>query len=445
MPDTKMPQTLAIAGQIDRISALFVSLYRHKTKAASPQIVALSETRREDMDDVHWRCGSLISRHETAKMLDGVNVLVYFALTPPLTLRSPQGLEPDVAIASAVSLAQCASAMPGCRVVLVTRYCGENENLPPNYAFWQQITRIFADNCSNLAIIRTMPVLSCDDAVLRGMSESGRNRADAAAGWDNLCAPVAPESLVDSIIHAIQDDSAHGDVVLSGSNSVSYRHLAEIVVRVRRADPIRRLRAAVDPEARTRAQLLDETVRFPTSESRAENIGRDFSIAVEEAFEPLKLRRSMLLRPSSGEKVESSCYAQRVLTNPRRSVSEIADLLMQWLPRYFQRMVRVDNLGGSRLLCRFTRIPLLELEKKQEADNRCRLVMRSPWAHSVQSKTSLTVMTTGNTDNPGELVIVVEDAPGTKLLNMGFRAILHAFGRYLRDYGCGDEIPVWPS
>ncbi len=80
----------------------------------------------------------------------------------------------------------------------------------------------------------------------------------------------------------------------------------------------------------------------------------------------------------------------------------------------------------------------MEFEKIIESPNRCRVIVRNPWALNMKKPANFIVTTTGTDCEPGVLLVIVEDAPQNKLILSSFRAMMIAFGRYLKEYGCGE-------
>ena len=441
---------IALAGQFDRIQAAFASWIQQPAHSEkSLRLFGLSAIPYQRIANISWRCGSLLCPRDTASMLSDLNALVYFCLTPPSLVQTAQGFDLDVAIASASNLAQHIAMRPDCRVVLVTRYFPDDgRKLGTCYNFWQQIIGMFKAQCPNLVVIQTMPVISDDDAVMLGMLENSQSHIygsrNDSTDWLNLTSPISRNRLFEAIRDSIWDQTPQNAVILNGHIVLSYAELSRLISQSgSRLHPLKKMKLAIEPEARSRAQLLRETLAFHTTQTLNGDDKMD-SHQIEELAEIFitnKTASRLLLEPEPGKQLHAKGYAQRMIAGPSRSVSEIADLLMQWLPRYFQRLVQVDNIGSSRLLCRLSRIPLLELEKHEESPHRCRLLLRNPWAHSIQSKASLLITSTEQTDFPGELLVIIEDGPESKLLTMGMRGLLMSFAKYLKEYGCGNEIP----
>ena len=444
-------KTVALAGQFDQMLASFIA-WNNRKGDPNLRFLGLNNVSCADIPNILWRRGSLISARDTASMLGDIDTLLYFCLTPPPPVHTSQGYALDVALVAAANFAQSISKHPKCRVVLVTRYFPDDyQKLSTYYAFWRQIIRVFKSYCSNLAIIQTMPVISDKDVFMLGMLEHGHlspKRLDSEdTEWLNLTSPVTETQLFEGILKAISEDTISSKI-LSGDTLMAYIDVKELISQSRKKlHTLKALKCSVEPESRSRARLLNETLRFHTTQIMGEEDRNDRRIRedIADIFERDISGTALLLKPKAGEKARTGGYAQRVISGPKRSVSEIADLLMQWLPRYFQRMVQVDEIASSRLLCRMARIPLLELEKREESPNRCRLLMRNPWAHTVQSKASLLVTTTEECDNPGELLVIIEDTPDSKLLTMTVRGLLLSFAKYLKEYGCGEAIPGKPG
>lgn len=435
-------KTIALAGQFDALMASFAEwLYRRMR----PNLVCLDRVPRERFSRARWRLGSMISSFDTSTMLADVDVLVYFCLTPFETHRTPEGLAEDVAISGATNLARCVRKSNGVRVILVTRMIPETA-CEVSCETFLQIRRIFREAVPDVSVIETAPLISAQDALTLAVYEHARSGGakPGDVSWLSLMQPVQRHELFEAIGACIEN-AGPSEVTVEGGCALTWREYLEMIEKnvSARTRVIDRVRQAASPDSVARKAFLDavraghsarsglrddyecasdEPIRFAL-ESLAEDMGRN-------AFGPL------LLRELSGHFGDhfAACYAQRILSAPSREVSEIADLLMEWLPRYFQRAVKVEEIGRNRLMCRVALVPVLEIEKIVESQDWCRLILRSPWGGS-RNQTSLSVTRTAGQN--GALLILIEDDPKRRFITQGMRGMLYAFGRYLREYGCG--------
>ena len=432
--------TIAISGQFDRLSAKFVNWITHRS---SPHyhIIGISRTQYEGIHHLDWRTGSLMSPRDTDGMLEGVHALVIFCLTPPELSRTSEGLGMDVALASAVNLAKCVQKRPNVRTILVMRKLPKNaDELMPIYEFWLEIKKIFEDRCLKLCVLETDPILNESDAITLAIFERlGSFTPNAVDLTNHRIRPVSMYQLFNAIeqtLHSSEDSRK-----VYGQDSISWREWSETA-----SDAIHvkhklkyayQLRSVLKTEAQQRKQLLSETILIPdegeeyTAQTNILKKILQFTIDMMDDEIPLTLH----LKPQKSHTLKHTCYVQRLVAHSKRSVSETTDLLMLWLPRYFKRLVRVDELGMGRMACRFGVVPLLELEKIVESESQCKINIRFPWGKSNPTPTSLVLMTTGLGQDLRKLLIIVEDAPDSNALITGLRGMMMAFGLYLREYG----------
>lgn len=455
--ESDFPRMVAFGGQLDKFFASFMEWLGARSPAES-QFIGLSPVALRMDVPISWRQGSMVSENDTVAMLKDADAFVYFGLMPITEDLTDEGLAEDVALCGAYNLAQAAARNPSCHVILVMRaFPRENRKFGKYYQFWREIIRIFQKNCRNLTILETTPILSELDSLTLGMAErvlaEGKSKNHLTPEWLNFTSLTHPETLYSAIFHALThvfgEPERH---VIADKNLVTYdewyRMLKDVVSGHFRAFP--QLMMHIHPEASTRQILVGETLKFSTT--HPDWVGDNLSeIGIEEGCRE-RLRgelknmvnrmgwgRSLCLKAlgRAGKGVQSRCYVQRILSAPNRDIPAITDLLMKWIPRYFQRTVRVDDLDENRRICRLARIPLMELEKKQETPTRCQLILRTPWGKSVKPVTRFTVTQTGTIEDSGELLVIVEDGPSSGALMKVIRAMLWAFGKYLRDYGVG--------
>ena len=135
-------------------------------------MIGLANRPHDDIDPISWRLGSLVSTQTTASMLDNIQVLVYFCLTPTDERRTDEGYARDIEITAAFNLAQQAKQHPECHVILVMRsFPDDQRKYHDIYGYWQKILNTFTHTCSNLTVIRTAPVLSELDAFCVALAE----------------------------------------------------------------------------------------------------------------------------------------------------------------------------------------------------------------------------------------------------------------------------------
>lgn len=442
-----MSKTIALAGQFDTfIPKLIHWLCRENNHC---QFTGITHSQYRGVPKIIWRTCSLLRARNTTHLLDDTHTLIYFALTPPDKSKTPEGYARDVALASAVNIAKCAQQSPNIRIILVTRFIPETDVLPPCYSFWHNLISIFRETCTNLTIIQTAPILSDSDSIALALYERCLNspKDNISADDRSVFHPIAEAQLFKTLEQCIQENEIEPHYSLIGESEITPD---EWMQTIRKAIPRKLLtrrfhafRQKLNPEHRLRAELLDETLSLLPKSDQILPAAIHLSSSIRHLTEDISDddNPTVYLEKNTGifpHPDDSPCYVQRVLDRPRRSVSEIADLLMEWMPRYFQRMLSVENICSNRVLCRLSRIPLLEIEKHMEAPNRCYLNMRCPWTVNVHNPARLVVMTTGRPDAPDLLMIIIEETPEFHPIKLGFRALLLAFGQYLKEYGCGD-------
>ncbi|MCL2325284.1 MAG: hypothetical protein FWC40_02090 [Proteobacteria bacterium] len=449
-------RTIALAGQLDAFAAHFSREWARMSPA--DDIVALSREAYDGFSVSHWRLGSLVSFRDTANMLRGVSLAYYFCLTPPGEERTSEGLARDVALSAAVNFVREARQHEGLHVVLVMRrFPDDARALGPIYHYWREVREIFRDGVAALSVVDVAPMWSEHDALTMGMLDAAQaGRMDAGdIRLLNLVQPAASSEVLAALHGAAE--GIRGDQLVVGERAASYRALLECM---RQAIPktllqkwTKRLTSGLGAEAKLRRQLFEETSAFHVVSDGAHlqdehGLPADLALACRDfvgdvcdggGFQEAILRCLHVPKRRPATTVQyTPCYVQRIASRPKRSVSAIADLLMQWLPRYFQRLVRVDAVASSRLLFRFSRIPVLEIEKIEETPRRCALAIRSPWADSPQTQAQLLITVTGDIAAPRELLVIIEDNPELRMLSILKRALLLAFGRYLKEYGVAE-------
>ena len=195
--------------------------------------------------------------------------------------------------------------------------------------------------------------------------------------------------------------------------------------------------------SKLRASLLDETMAFdtapdplPISPDKTPDIVRNIQNAAKDFLNAHDIR-SFDIQQAVHPKHRSSCHIQRILTRPTRTASQIADLLMAWLPRYLQHAVSLNEISRDRQIFRISRIPLLEIEKLESSPDYCRLIIQSPWGQTMKERVMLTIMRTGNDGCHAKAFAVIENTPNLPFHIKVFHIMLKSFSHYLQDYGCG--------
>lgn len=448
-------KTIAIAGQLDT----FVAHYsRHLARDGEQnELLGISHEAYEGFGIQKWRLGSLISQRDSTDLLANVELAYYFCLTPPGTNRTTEGLESDVALLAAYNFAREASRHPELRVVLVLRISSDDSRkLGPIYHFWREVREIFKETCPNLVVLRMAPILSSLDPLAMALVE--RAKTEHKEPFDTHILNLVQAQNLGEAIQSLDRaaDASHGQVLVSeGEKALSYAALIdELRKNVERhlcAKQWARLSALLTPQKRLNEALLAETIAFHSLSDIALQRAASYTTPVEivdlcrELVQEARDNHQHVTVKSHKELTKrfktvslSPSYVQRVATHPKRSVSVIADLLMQWLPQYFRRLLRFETPDGSRRMGRIYRVPVFELEKFEQTPKRCLLRISSPWATSVKSYASLSFIITGEIESPRELLAVIEDGPDAAILTLLQRGLLHAFARYLREYGVAE-------
>ena len=431
--------TIALSGQFDRLSAKFVNWITHR-KSHHYHVIGVSRTQYEGIHHLDWRTGSLMSQRDTDGMLDGVNTLVYFCMTPPDLSKTSEGLGMDVALVSAVNLAKCAQRRPNMRIILVMRKLpADADEQMPIYEFWLEIKKIFEDRCPQLCVLQTAPILNEADAITLAMFERlGTIRLNAGEMTNNRIRPVTLYQFFEAIEESMH--SSETSCMVYGPNSISWREWSETAANAlslsHKLKYAYRMHSILKPESQQRNKLINESIRIPDTleEDAAQAIFLKKIAQFTKDMLDDDLPPTLHLKPQKNANLRHTCYVQRLIAHSKRTVSETTDLLMLWLPRYFNRVVRVDELGTGRMACRVGIVPLLELEKIVESESRCRVNIRFPWGKNMPNPTSLVLMTTGLGKDLRNLLIIVEDAPDSNALITGLRGMMMAFGLYLKEY-----------
>ncbi len=452
---------IAITGQLDGIAAAFSRTLARSERHAP--IIGLGRAAACGWGVDTWRLGSMTSERDTQYMLADVSTAFYFCLTPPNEGRTHEGLGYDVALCDAINFAHCAG--DHVRVVLVTRFFpNDGRNLGNSFAFWREVCEIFKENVTHLQIVQTTPVWSEFDAVVTGLISYAQHQSiqDRDVRFFNLVNPTTMKSLQDKLVRTFDDWQDGAEHLVEGDIAVSYGNLVRCVQNALNG---RRIQSSV-ARMITRSRQLgfdDETlfkqaVEFHSAgelamykanqtdlPKRVFERCRDFvadqvdvSIVSATCSRLGALARTSRLKVETADAPHARNYVYRIARLPKRPVSEIADLFVEWLPRYFQRLVHLEKLGETRQMVRLSRVPLVEFEKCDESWQRCRLVVRWPLGNHVQARTQLITTVTGTREKPRELLIVCEEGTEGNWFVMLSRGILAAFGTYLRDYGVAE-------
>ena len=432
--------TIALSGQLDRLASKFVNWIAHR-KTHPYQIIGVGHTPYLGIHHLGWRTGSLMSQKDTAGMLEGVDALVVFCMTPPKQTRTSEGLAVDVALASAVNLAKIAQSHPGMRVILVMRRLPkEADEQMPIYDYWLEVRKIFQERCPNICVLQCDPILNeCDAITLAVFERLCTIKHPVKDVTDNRVRPASMHQFFEAIERALHSVDASCQVY--GDGSVSWREWFETASNAisigHKLRYVHQIYSILKTEGQQRERLLNESLGIQDdledAAAHSDVLKRICHFTADMIEEGVP--GALALEPDKSHAVKHTCYVQRLVAQSRRSVSETTDLFMQWLPRYFRRAVRVDELGTGRLACRLGFVPLLEFEKIVESESRCRMNVRFPWGRNVQTPTSFVLMSTGLGDDLRKLLIIVEDAPDSNALITGIRGMMMAFGLYLKEYG----------
>lgn len=431
--------TIAVSGQFDRLTSKFVNFITHR-EDLDCRVVGIAPSPYRDIHHLGWRLGSLMSLKDASGMLEGVDALVVFCMTPPNPARTAEGMGLDVALASAVNLAKIVQTFPQMRVILVMRGLPDAPDEKMElYDYWYEVRRIFEERCHNLCVLECDPILNELDALTLSMVERICSLKQTSVGMtDNRIRPISMHQFLESIETALVSSDSRCRVC--GAHSISWREWFETASRAisfgHKLKYAHRLQAFLNAEGQQRERLLAEAVRIRDDfeEESADKVFLKRMYQITADLLEDSIPRILSLEPERSHDIRHTCYVQSLVANSRRSVSDTTDLLMQWLPRYFKHAVRVDELGMGKLACRLGFVPLMDLEKIVESETRCRVQIRFPWGRNALPPTSLVLMTTGLCGDLRRLLIIVEDAPNSHLLITGFRAMMVAFGMYLKEY-----------
>jgi len=458
---------IGITGQLGGVAAMFSRAIARN--APGEKIIALGRQASSGWSVNRWRIGSMTSERDTRQMLKDLSIVYYFCLTPPYEARTYEGLDIDVSLCDAMNFASVAGSIPDLRVVFVTRFSPlDDRPMGSTWNFWREIANIFEENIKNLQIVKTTPMWSVSDSETMGMISYAQHHKIPAQDtrFFNLIAPIAPEFLMKNLVELYKNwpaETPRKHMLIEGEASVSYAALLNCIKTVLANHSIKRRLArfleSSDPKQAARDEVLFiqsldfHQVTFKSlchvGETNNQEIVfrqcRDFVneqcdiSLVDAAVSRIGVAaRDEKVRAEVEVASHSRNYVYRIARYPRRSVSEIADLFIKWIPRYFQRTVRIEDLGSNRQLYRFTRIPLAELEKVDESWQRCRILMKWPWGIKVDAHTQLLVTVTGTREQMREILIVCEEGPQSTWFVLLARGIMAAFAKYLRDYGVAE-------
>lgn len=455
---------IGIAGQLDGIAALFSHvLSRHFSSKES--IVALGREASCGWNIDRWRLGSMTSERDTSKMLHDLTTVYYFCLTPPPEGRTKEGYGYDVALCDAMNFAH--EAKDKIRVVLITRiFPDDGRPLGNAFSYWREVCDIFRENIEQLQIVQTAPIWSEYDVMITGMLHyaTAHRLSERDVRLFNYIDPVTSGELMRVLISVDRKDenawSTRRVIQIEGQTAVSYYAILKCMKTACHAksmfektisDIIRKPHSLIFHDEQLFLEAVEfhsateQTVRRDNQTTRTDLVFqacRDFvreyhdTSILNAAYARLgTAARNERIRTEHEIANDSRNYVYRIAKEPRRSVSEIAELFVQWLPLFFQRTVSLEKLGETRQMCRFSRLPLVEFELEKESWKRCRLHIKWPLGAKVNGDAQLVVTVTGTREHPRELLIVCEDGPDASWFIMLARNIMSAFGNYLRDYG----------
>ncbi len=458
---------IGITGQLGGIAAAFSRTIARN--APGEKIIALGRQASSGWSVDRWRIGSMTSERDAREMLKDLSIVYYFCLTPPFEGRTYEGLDIDVALCDAMNFASVAGSIPDLRVVFITRFSPRDDRpMGSTWNFWREVANIFEENIKNLQIVKTTPMWSASDSETMGMISYAQHNKISLQDTRlfNLIAPIAPEYLMKKLVELHQnwpEASPRKHMLIEGEASVSYAALLQCIKSELSNHTIKRRLARLIDNSDAKQAARDEVLFIQSLDfhqvtyksmsrigepNNRENVFRQCRDFVNEIGDVslVDAAVSRIGMAARDEKVRAEVevasqrrnYVYRIARYPRRSVSEIADLFIKWIPRYFQRAVRVEDLGSNRQMYRLSRVPLAELEKVEGSWQRCRILMKWPWGVKVDAHAQLLVTVTGTRDQTREILIVCEDGPQSSWFVLLMRGLMAAFGKYLRDYGVAE-------
>ena len=459
---------IGITGQIGGVAAMFSQALARLQ--LNETVVALARKPVSGWNVDQWRLGSMTSERDTAELLKDVSIVYYFVLTPPNEGRTYEGLDIDVALCDAMNFARVAGSVKNLRVVLVTRFQPDDDRtVGSTWAFLREVTDIFEDNIKNLQVVETMPLWSSADAEMMGMLSYARKHDvnDQDVRFFNLVAPVTPKKLLDKLIELKElwqdnHDIPRKHVVVEGDAAVSYGaliHCMQSAFHNSLGNKLAQLIESNDVKKSAHAEVLFiqgvefhqasyDMIKKEPDQIDIDTVFKQCRDFVEDQCDNSLLgaavarigvaSRNEKIRSAHFVKSHSRNYVYRIARYPRRSVSEIADLFIKWIPRYFLRTIRIEVLAKNRQMYRLDRLPLAEFEKIDESWQRCRIFIKWPLAKKVDANAQLFVTVTGTCEKPREVLIVCEEGPQETWFVLMARGIMAAFGKYLRDYGVAE-------
>ncbi len=453
---------ILVAGFFDRQMLNFITWFRHfgsngtKIRALAP--------RPFDIPDVdEWITGPRGSASPIRKALDGVDAAFWFYLTPLPNTKTREGYALDTALMEAIQFVHLLSpdvvgAPSPIPVVLVTRqFPNDNRKFDENYDFLRKVFNIFKTKCENVRILRISPEISSDDAISLSMFEYAlRHKTEIDSKdtrWLNLTRPFARELLSPKILEMAcgspRCDELDGAIVLSydeyrtfiarGMTHKSSRHVSRFIKSPRRL-------AKIAAASRRREKLLFETLQFHTTDptlsanhsSDRTELARLCRHFAEDMLESYPDNPPILLlepTPSDSSLKDHPCIVYS-LPPMRRSVRETAALFMRWIPHYFKNAVNLKEHNDRQILCCLSHIPVFELERTDGDETLSQLSLHHPWIRRREHRIIMTFASIpGDSLHDGLMFLCIENAPRTPLWNAIESRIVHAFAKFVCEYG----------
>lgn len=444
---------IAIAGHID---GLVLSFCERLAKQEGVTLVGISWFAYAVEFFRGWRLGSQISSRDMQNCLEGIDVAYYFCMD--LGPRRGEGLSGDVALMQAIHFIREAQRYPGLRVILVSRYFDASgiSSECPSYKVFSEIDYLFLDSGLNLNHVRTAPVLSVLDTFTRMALLQASAWAVRFEGkrFLNLTQPITFSSFSEALIDVLKSPRARE--VLVGRSVMRYGELMQSLREALKSSAYymprldmlkavpRRLKFSLLKDDAT--LFFEETLRLHTAQGQGEcrdkgEMQKSIALMVEDSeryenkdFMPYSKA------PERASAPYSRCVVQRLLYNPNRSVEEIADLLMAWLPRRLDKLLYVKRVNEQALECQILRIALFRLEKCVDDKQQSRIILSSNFMDNQELMPSFLLFSTA-LDDPtyGVLLILLENSPKSRFALAFERYILNDFAKYLQEFKIGTE------